>query len=143
MPDDAEKQEKLDLASPVEAELLPPVNPPSTKTPFTFNQQVNIQNIPSQAWDKLSPEQIVDLSKTIIEQVDKIDKRHFDWAMDRAVRSEKTHKIAMSVGGLIAIVGIIAVAYLSVEGHQIVAGMLGTFLATIIAVALGNRFFRQ
>jgi hypothetical protein len=143
MPDDAEKQEKLDLATPVEAELLPPVVPPSTKTPFTFNQQVNIQNIPSKAWDKLSPEQIVDLSKTIIEQVDKIDRRHFDWAMDCAVRSEKTHKMAMSIGGGIAIVGILAVGYLSLEGHQLVAGMMGTFLATIIAVALGNRFFRQ
>jgi hypothetical protein len=142
MPDDEEKQSKLELTQSTDADVLPPVVPPNTKTPFTFNQQVNIQNIPSQAWDRLSPEQIVDLSRIIIDQVDQIDRRHFDWAMDRAKRSEKTHNRAMAIGGIIAIVGIVAVVYLSAEGHQIVAAILGTFLATIVAIVLGNRFLR-
>ena len=79
MPD--EKQSELELAQPVEADMLPPVVLPQTKTPFTFNQQVNIQRIPNQAWDRLSPDQIVDL-------------------------------------------------------------VLGTFLATILAIVLGNRLLR-
>lgn len=141
MSDDATKQSQLELTTS-DAELLPPVVPPNTKAPFTFNQQVNIQNIPSQAWDRLSPDQIVDLSKTIIEQVDKIDRRHFDWAMDRAKRSERSQYCAMVIGGLVAIAGIICVAYLSANGHQVVASILGTFLATIIAIVIGNRFVR-
>jgi hypothetical protein len=142
MPDDEEKQSKLNLSQPTDAELLPPVVPPDTKTPFTFNQQVNIQNIPSQAWDRLSPDQIVDLSKTIIDQVDKIDRRHFQWAMDRAGRSEKNQYRAMAIGGAIAIVGIIGVVFLSSQGHEVVAAILGTFLATVVAVVLGNRLLR-
>jgi hypothetical protein len=63
---------------------LPPVVPPATKAPVQFNQQVNlsIQQIPSTAWDRLAPEQIVDISKMIVNQIEATDKRHFDYAMD-------------------------------------------------------------
>ena len=140
MPD--EKQSELELSQPVEAETLPPFVPPQTKTPFTFNQQVNIQRIPNQAWDRLSPDQIVDLSKTIIEQVDKMDRRHFEWAMERARRSDVTHNRGMIIGGFVAVVGISGVIYLAAQGHEVVAAILGTFLATILAVVLGNRILR-
>ena len=41
-------------------DLPPPPNPPQTKTPVQFNQQLNYyQQIPSSAWDGLSNEQIV------------------------------------------------------------------------------------
>jgi hypothetical protein len=143
MADDDPNQPKLDLApTVVEAEALPPVVPPQTKAPFTFNQQVNIQNIPPQAWDRLSPDQVVDLSKTLLDQVDKIDKRRFDWSMERAKRTDSMHARALTIGGIVALVGLSGVVYLSAQGHEVVAAIVGTFLATVVAVVLGNRLIR-
>lgn len=77
MPDDGEDQKQAELAlggdGAIAAEpVLPPVVPPTTKTPFQFNQQINIQQIPSRAWEKLSADQIVDLTKTIVNQIENL-----------------------------------------------------------------------
>jgi hypothetical protein len=69
MPDaNSEEQsiEKIEAAADTAA--LPPVVPPATKSPIQFNQQVNlsIQQIPSSAWDRLSADQILEISKMIV-----------------------------------------------------------------------------
>ena len=69
--------------------VLPPMTSPSTKTPFQVNQQFNIQQIPPRAWERLSPEQIVDVSKTVLDQVERTDQRQFTWAMKEVERAEK------------------------------------------------------
>jgi hypothetical protein len=146
MPDDGEgkKQQELAMGSvdPIQAEpALPPVVPPATKTPFQFNQQINIQQIPQKALEKLSPDQLFELSKAVLQQFERSDERHFTHAMEQIKSSAKTQGIAMIVGGLIAVGGVGAVTYLTMQGHQVIAAMLGTFLATVIAVTIGNRFF--
>jgi hypothetical protein len=118
---------------------LPPVIPPQTAAPFQFNQQVNIQQIPPKVWERLTPEQIVDLSKTIVSQVERMDKRHYDLALERAKRSAATKRYAMLIGGFVALAGLGATTYLASHGNGIVAGILGTFLATILSVIVGNR----
>jgi hypothetical protein len=145
MPDDGEdKQSELALGDDgaIKAEpVLPPVVPPSTKTPFQFNQQINIQQIPSRAWEKLSAEQIVDLTKAIVNQIEKSDERQFNWAVEQAKSSATTQRIAMAIGGLIAVGGVGLTTYLAMNGHSVVAGMIGTFLVTIISCTIGNRMF--
>jgi hypothetical protein len=118
---------------------LPPVVPPQTSAPFQFNQQVNIQQIPPKVWERLTPEQIVDLSKTIVSQVERMDKRHYELALERAKRAAAMRQHAMLIGGSVALAGIAATTYLASHGDGIVAGILGTFLATILSVVVGNR----
>lgn len=78
---DPEPSKQMELAAtPTDPPSLPPVVPPQTATPFQVNQQFNVQQIPPKVWDKLSPEQIFELSKNVIAQVDKIDERHFEHA---------------------------------------------------------------
>ena len=121
---------------------LPAVVPPQTKAPIQFNQQVNlsIQQIPPSAWDRLSPEQIVDISKTIVGQIDATDKRQFDYAMDEVKRSASGKKIAMACGSLVAVAGFGATAYLAMNSHELVALAIALPLATVIAMIVGNRF---
>ena len=131
-------QPSLDLG-PSPEQVLPPLNPPKTHAPFQFNQQVNIQRIPPKVWDRLSAEQIVDLSKTIIDQVEKMDGRQFELAMEQTKSASATNRWSMCVGGLVAIIGIGVAGYLATHGNGIVAGILATFLATILAVIVGSR----
>jgi len=148
MPEDGEdkkenKQTDLPLGDPVNAEpVLPPVVPPATKTPFQFNQQINIQQIPTRAWEKLSADQIVDLTKTIMQQIEKSDERQFNLSLEQAKSSARTQRTAMIIGGVVALVGFSAATYLATQGHQVIGGMLATFLATVIAVTIGNRGFQ-
>lgn len=138
---DGEDQGSLDL--PLEQEegdlSIPPIIPPRTKSPVTFNQQVNIQQIPPQAWDKLSDEQIVELSKAALTQFDKTDDRHYQVALDRADKESKSEPRAQVIGGVLALVGVLSVTYLSAAGETLVSAILATFLATIIAVVVGGK----
>ena len=146
MPEASDKsdQQPLDLKSTdaepvvVDSQRIPPVVPPHTATPFQFNQ-VNIQQIPPKVWDKLSPEQIFELSQRIIDQVETMDKRQFDIAKERNATQARSRSIAMIAGGIVAIAGIGASTYLASAGNAIVAGIIATFLATIIAVIVGNK----
>ncbi len=135
-------QPSLDLTTPQTGQTevgLPPVVPPQTTAPFQFNQQVNIEQIPPKVWERLAPEQIVDLSKAIVSQVERMDKRHYELAVERAKRSAATKRYAMLIGGFVALAGLGATTYLASHGNGIVAGILGTFLATILSVIVGNR----
>lgn len=54
-----------------ESQPLPVLQPPSTKTPLHFNQQVNVyQQIPPNAWNSLSQAQVFDLTKEILKLSD-------------------------------------------------------------------------
>jgi hypothetical protein len=66
-----EKQSKPELKKPAEPEKsdnegtsapaipLPLSPPPETKFPLQFNQQVNVYQIPQNAWDRLTPQETV------------------------------------------------------------------------------------
>lgn len=120
-------------------EYLPPVILPKTNAPIHVNQQFNIQRIPPKVWDKLSPEQIVDLSKTLFSQFEKIDDHHFELEMQRAKSAYSTMQRLAFIGGTVAIVGLGACVYLATHGSQMIAGIIATFLATIVAIVVGSR----
>jgi hypothetical protein len=134
MPKDDESRGGSDLVhSPVDIEavagsakpapsepVLPLVVPPQTSAPVQFNQQLNlsVQQIPSSAWDRLSPEQIVDISKMIVNQIDATDQRHFDYAMENVKRSASGKKVALWCGGLIFLIGVGATTFLATHGMK-------------------------
>ena len=121
---------------------LPQVTPPSTtKTPVQFNQQVNVyQQIPPSAWDRLTPEQVVELSKVIVNQIDIADKRQFDYAVQQAESETAGKKIAIICGALVALVGFGGAAYLGIHGQVAVAMSISVPITTILAILVGKRF---
>lgn len=123
-------------------EALPyPLTPPQTKAPVQFNQQVNnYYSIPQTVWDRLSPEQIVDLSKAIIAHAVDADRRSFEFAMNEARSERQGKKLAMIVGGLVTVLGIGGAIYLGMNNHPIIALSVALPLATIVAMLVGNRF---
>lgn len=156
MPKDDEPTDEPDLEqSPVDIEavagnakpvlpepVLPLVVPPQTSAPVQFNQQLNlsVQQIPNSAWDRLSPEQIVEISKMIVNQIDATDQRHFDYAMESVKHSTSGKKVSIWCGGLIFLIGVAATTFLATHGHEITALTISLPLATILAVVVGNRF---
>ena len=143
MAERAGKEDPVEVvkAEPVEAEQLPLVTPPSTKAPVQFNQQVNVyQQIPPSAWDRLNADQIMDLSKRIIDQIDVADKRQFDYAIEDAKSVKSGKRAAMAWGSVIAIAGFTATVFLAMNGHEMIALTISLPLATILAIIVGNRF---
>ncbi len=123
-----------------ESQPLPPLNPPSTKTPLQFNQQVNVyQQIPPSAWNTLSQSQVFELTKEILKMSDVIDQRHFDHATNLAAKRSARDKISICIGGTIALLGIGGAIYLGANGHDMIAMAISLPLATIIAVVVGRR----
>lgn len=126
--------------TPAEAQPLPVLRPPETKTPLQLNQQVNVyQQIPPSAWDSLSQAQVFELTKDILKLSDVIDKRHFDYATSMAAKRSARDKIGMVIGGAIAILGIGGAIYLGTNGHDMIAMSISLPLATILAVVVGRR----
>lgn len=125
---------------PLEAQALPPLLPPETKSPFQVNQQVNFyQQIPPGAWDRLSPTQVYDLTKEMIKTADVIDKRHFDYAMSTTAKRSGIDTLSIIVGGVIACLGIGGAIYLAMTGHEMIALSISLPLATILAVVVGRK----
>lgn len=122
--------------------LMPPAEPPSTTAPVQ-NTQINIQQIPPQALDKLSPEQILELHNLILEQMDRSDSRQFEFIMDQASKNNASQRRYAFVGGYIALAGIAVATYLAAVGNESVAIALATSLATIIAVVVGSRIIAE
>ena len=136
-PDIAKTEPSEELKKP---ELPPPPTPPNTKTPVQFNQQLNFyQQIPSSAWDGLSTEQIIDLSKSILMQMDRFDERQFKFAMDQAKKLDATRRRILLSASSVAIIGFATAAYLALNGHTFVAMSISIPLATILAVIVGNK----
>jgi hypothetical protein len=134
-------QEGAEIAPATKSEELPKINLPQTKTPVSFNQQVNnFQQIPPSAWDGLTPGQRLELTRSILAQMDSMDKRHYDFAVTH-VRAEATRSNVGSIcGALIAVLGFSLSGYLSLHGETIVALSISMPLATILAIVVGNRF---
>jgi hypothetical protein len=139
--DQEDPQSKLPL-DPVAPQPLPPVVPPQTSTPFLINQpsQVNIQQIPPKVWDRLSSDQIVDIAKMIVSQVEKMDDHQFDLAKERTKTGASTRTLALIVGAIVSLAGLAAATYLATHENAVVGGIIAAFLATILAVIVGNRF---
>jgi hypothetical protein len=148
MPDEGEEQLPdpgiipLDASSETQPVSLPPVIPPTTKAPVQFNQQVNlsIQQIPATAWDRLAPDQIVEVSKMIIKQIEVTDQRHFDFARESVKRRATGMIVAVVCGSLIALSGYAGVVFLALKGHEMAAAIIGLPLTTVLAMVVGNRF---
>ncbi len=120
--------------------LPPPPAPPKTKTPVQFNQQVNVyQQIPQSAWNGLSSDQIVDLSKVVLSQMETIDNHQFEYVMDQASKQDTTRKRTITYGSIVTVAGFIITAYLAVNGHELVAMTVSIPLATILAIIVGSR----
>jgi hypothetical protein len=125
----------------VSAEELPAINPPQTKTPISFNQQVNnFQQIPPSAWDGLTPEQRLELTRSILAQMDAMDKRHYDFAITHVNAEAKRGTVGTICGSIIALVGFSMAGYLALHGQTIAALSISMPLATILAIVVGNRF---
>jgi hypothetical protein len=143
VPDDPlpEPSREVAAAEFVDPEL-PQVTPPSTtKSPAQFNQQINVyQQIPPSAWDRLTPEQIVDLSKVIVNQIDVADKRQFDYAVEQAKSETAGKKMAIICGAAITLAGFGATAYLAGHGHEMISLTVSLPLSTILAIIVGRRF---
>lgn len=106
-----------------------------------MNQQF-VQRIPTNALDRLQPDQVVSLVETSFAATDKLDERQFRFAIERLHKNTSVAVTATIVGGLIALAGFGTVAYLIAVGSESVAGIVATFLATTISVALGSRLVR-
>ncbi|HEU5341453.1 hypothetical protein [Edaphobacter sp.] len=118
----------------------PAVIPPKTKLPTQFNQQNNFyQQIPSNAWDRLSADQVVDLSKQILRHMDTLDERNYKFAMDQIDRKEARGRRNVWIGSIVVVIGFLVTAYLAAHGHEIVALTVSLPLATILAMLTGNR----
>jgi hypothetical protein len=149
-----EKQSKPELKKPAEPEKsdnegtsapaipLPLSPPPETKFPLQFNQQVNVYQIPQNAWDRLTPQETVELTKVILEKADAADRRHFEFAMNQAKMEDAGRELSIKLGSVIALAGFIAAGVLAMYGHELAAVTISLPLATILAVIVGNRFLR-
>lgn len=111
---------------------------PTTTVPVR-NTQINIQQIPPQALDKLSPEQVLDFHKSILDHMDRNESRRFEFIMDQASRKNASQRLYAFIGGSIALAGIAAATYLAAAGNESVAIAIATSLATIIAVVVGSK----
>jgi hypothetical protein len=121
---------------------LPPLKPPQTIAPVQFNQQVNlsIQQIPTSAWDKLSSEQILEVSKQIIGQVDAADKRQYEYAMEEIRHSSSGKRMAVICGSVVTAAGYLISGYLAAHGQSLVAACISLPITTVLAVLVGSRF---
>ncbi len=119
---------------------LPPITPPETKTPITFNQQINYQQIPLSAWDDLTPDQRLELSKSILKTMDSIDERHYNFAVKRIDIETKRGTIRAISGTVIALIGFGLAAYLAMHGQTVVGLTISLPLVTIVAIVVGSRF---
>ena len=75
--------------------VLPSVQPPLTKAPPTLNQQVNIYQRPKSALDKLTGDQIFELSKQMMNQMDVSDQRAYDFAVHDAAKAASGRRLAI------------------------------------------------
>lgn len=125
---------------PVDSIPNPLATLPGTKLPVQFNQQVNVYNIPQSAWDRLNPDQVMELTKVILEQADATDKRHFEFAMNEAKLEDHGKKLSMKIGLGITVAGFAGAVALGFYGHELASLAVSLPITTILAVIVGNRF---
>ena len=59
--------------------------------------------------------------------------------MDQAEKESNSKNLTILVGGVIAVAGFVVLVALTYMDSDIVAGIVATFLATIIAVVVGSK----
>jgi hypothetical protein len=128
----------VSVPAPIQAVPVPP--PPETQSPIQFNQQVNVYQIPQNAWDRLTPAQTMELTKMILDQAESTDKRHFEFALAQANSEDRGKKLCIWIGGFVALAGFAGASYLGIHGHEIAALSISLPLVTILAMIVGNRF---
>ena len=72
-----------------------------------------------------------------------MDKRHFEFAKEKAISAAKTKRQSVVIGGVLALAGLASATYLASGVNGIVGGIIATFLATIIAVVVGSRMIGE
>lgn len=117
---------------------------PKTDAPIAqvFNQQNNFNAIPTTAWDRLSSDQTVDLTKFLVENVSQTEEKRLNHEAHRLNIEAQRVNLSILIGFLLAVVGIAAIAYLGLNGQTQIAGNLATALTTLIAVVTGARLFK-
>ena len=150
MPDDSVPTELQPAAvGPIEATASaansepPSVVPPKTTAPVNFNQQNNFyQRIPTSAWDRLSNEQVVDLSKQILKMNDDQDERHGQFSKKKLNRIEGQNKGNLYPGSFVILTGFGLTGFLAMKSHEFVALTISLPLATTVAMLAGNRMLK-
>ena len=124
------------------ARVLPPSPPtPGTGAGLQFNQ-LNIQQIPPSALDRLSPDQVLAFYQSTLEHMESADSRRFEFAMAHSKREGTAEKRNVWIGGLLGIAGLVVACVLALRGHEAVAMAVVSFLATIIAVVVGSKLLK-
>lgn len=137
------KQEPIASRDDSSEAELPKIVLPATTAPVQLNQQQNnisIQQIPPSTWDRLSPEQIVEITKIITSHLDQADERQFKFAMEQIKRETSGKKIAIVFGTIIFTAGLVFAAVMSLKGHETIALIISVSLATIVSMVVGKRF---
>jgi len=144
IPTDLQPNSATGESSSISASAEPPeIVPPKTKAPVHFNQQNNFyQQIPTSAWDRLSNEQVVDLSAQILRIADAQDERHYQFSKEKLSRLEQQNKRNLFVGSLVVLTGFGITGFLAMHGHELVAVTISGPLATILAMLVGNRVLK-
>ena len=128
-------------ASGGDSATLAPAPPPPTDARLQFNQ-LNIQQIPQTALDRLPPENLVGLLESTLHQSDKMDERRFKYFMDQAEKEIRSQRLNTIAGIAIAIAGFSVTVALTHMGNDVAAGIVAALLATIIAVVVGSKLAR-
>lgn len=140
--DSKKEEQSTEIAASSSKDELPPINPPQTKTPVQFNQQINYQQIPPSAWSGLTPDQRMQLSMAILDKMDTIDERHYNFAVDQIGKDARHGTIRSICGTVIAVCGFGLSAYLALHGQSFVSSTISLPLGTIIAMIVGNRVLK-
>ena len=132
---------RIDDSDPPEAatkDVAPPESEqsPEASKPIPFYQQVNIGQMPPRIWNTLSPDQAVDLSKTVLSHSSILDERRFKFAMEAEMRKSDDKRRSTIIAGTVAACGFGLCGYLAANGPELQAGMVLTFLGTIISVVI-------
>ena len=122
-------------------EVAPPESEqsPETSRPVHFNQQANIGHVPPQIWGRLSADQVLDLSKMLLSDSSTLDERRFKFAMEAEERRSDDKRRSTVIAGTVAACGFGLCGYLAANGLELHAGMVLTFLGTIISVVVGKK----
>lgn len=149
MPDEDARTESAppeEIDSSSDGNNSAPALPPTPATPGTTAEiqynQLNIQQIPPSVLDRLPPDQVVELYNSTLKYMDTVNNRRFEVAITESNRKGAAEKRNVWIGTLLSIVGLGCASLLAVSGHEEVALAVVTFLATIIAVVVGNKLLK-
>lgn len=123
---------------PNEPSLPEPPPPPQTAARFEFTPQINVLTSRS-ALDGLAPDQIMELAARALHTMDEVDKRRHAAEMERIKSDRNQQGAALILGSLIALIGLLAGAYLAMNGQSQAATTIFTSLAVLVAVVIGRK----